>query len=224
MIDNKDKQVREKLLARGAGSLADAELLSILMGETSAGSALDMAEKVLDGTAGQGFAALAGMEVAKLRMAGGMGVKRAATVSAALELAARLNRRHAEDRDVINTEQDVVRVFRPLLAPLAHEELWVACLTSGNRIVDKARVSQGGVTGTVVDAKLIVKRAVERLCTSIIVVHNHPSGVARPSENDLKLTRKLESAAALFDIALLDHVIITPGECFSFRREGLIGR
>ncbi|MDR2885528.1 MAG: DNA repair protein RadC [Rikenellaceae bacterium] len=222
MAEHTDKQVREKLLARGAASLTDTELLSILLGEAPGGTAVEMASKVLAAAGPQGFTALAATDISKLRMMGGMGVKRAAVLSAALEIASRFGCEQADNHEVILTDEDVVRVFRPLLAPLAHEEFWVVYLTAGNRIADKVRISQGGVTGTVVDHKLIVKRAVERLCTAIIVVHNHPSGVARPSESDISLTHKLETAASLFDISLLDHVIITPGECFSFRKEGII--
>ena len=123
----------------------------------------------------------------------------------------------------ITNNEDVVRIFRPQIASLPHEEFWVLYLSSANTIVGKVKVSQGGVSGTVVDHRLVVKRAIELLASGLILVHNHPSGVARPSEDDKVLTGKVSDAASLFDISVLDHLIITTGECFSFRQAGLIG-
>ncbi|HON71663.1 MAG TPA: JAB domain-containing protein, partial [Tenuifilum sp.] len=108
----------------------------------------------------------------------------------------------------------------PALADLPHEEFWVLLLNKANRIIERVKVSQGGVGGTVVDPKLVLKHAVERLASAIIVVHNHPSGNPQPSDKDIALTEKLKNAAQLFDITLLDHVIVTDGECYSFADNG----
>ena len=115
-------------------------------------------------------------------------------------------------------------VFRPELEQLDHEECWAVYLSSSNRIIERQRISQGGVTGTVVDYKLIVKRAVERLAQGILLVHNHPSGNPSPSDADTLITEKLVRAASLFEITVADHVIITSGECYSFRSHGFFDR
>ena len=141
--------------------------------------------------------------------------------------AAEFGRRVAEDRaaeaDFVTTSDDVVRLFRPQLERLAHEECWAVYLTASNRIIERQRVSQGGVTGTVVDHRLIVKRALELLATQLILIHNHPSGTPEASGQDKTLTERIARAAELFDIRLLDHIIIARDGDFSFRREGLIG-
>lgn len=213
-----------KLVNQGVGTLTDAELISIVIREGSNGmSAAGLAEKVL-ADAGGSLVRLAGSDLKTLRMTEGFGMKRAALLSAAFELCRRLNLEQAHTPSTVTGNEDVVKIFRPMLAQLPYEEFWVLYLSTGNTILDKAKVSQGGVSGTVVDHRLIVKRAVELLASRIILVHNHPSGLARPSPDDMTLTEKISGAALLFDITVLDHLIITPGECFSFRQAGLVGR
>jgi len=215
-----DKEVREKLAARGAESLTDAELVSIVIQEGSSGlSAVELAEKVLAGN-GRSLVQLGRMNLQHLRQYEGLGVKRAAWLSAALELGRRRQIEEAVEAQVITGDRDVVQMFQPLLAGLAHEEFWVLYLTTANRVIDRVRVSQGGISGTVVDHKLIVKRAIELLAASIILIHNHPSGAAEPSPEDLAVTGQLVRAASLFDIAVLDHLIISKESFFSFRQEG----
>jgi DNA repair protein RadC len=218
-----DKQVREKLVARGPESLTDAELLAVLLqeGTLSHERTAELAEKILSDPENT-LTALSRMDIRQLRMVEGIGIKRAALLSAALELGRRLALETACAPTSIRSNDDVLKIFQPQLSPLPHEEFWVLYLSSANTVLDKAKVSQGGVSATVVDHKLIVKRAVELLASGLILVHNHPSGVARPSSEDRFLTDKIELAASLFDIRVLDHLIITAGECFSFRKEGLI--
>ena len=122
----------------------------------------------------------------------------------------------------ISTDADVVRLMRGQLESIPHEECWVLYLTSSNRLIERQRVRQGGVQATVVDHRLIVKRALELLATQLIMVHNHPSGAAEPSGADKSLTQKVKEAAALFDIRLLDHVILSNEGNFSFRKQGLL--
>ncbi len=224
MIHPKDKEIREKLIARGAEHLTDAELVSILLGDAPSGvSAVDMAAVALADAGEEGLAVLSRMDISRLRTSAGMGVRRAAAVAVAFEAGRRAARAEAGRLDTITTDLDAVRIFGPMLSDLPHEEFWTAFLSSSGRVMEKMKVSQGGVSGTVVDHKLIVKRAVERLSTSIIVLHNHPSGQATPSDEDRSLTAKLRTAASLFDIELLDHIIIARGGHFSFRKEGLLG-
>ncbi len=218
-----DKEVREKLVTRGPEALTDAELLSVILqdGSLDVGSSVGIAEKILKNPE-HSLTALSKMEIKRLRMVEGIGVKRAALLSASLELGRRLACETPDAPVTVRTNDDVLKIFRPQLSGLNYEEFWVLYLSSANTIVDKAKVSQGGVSGTLVDHKLIVKRAVELLASSVILVHNHPSGIAQPSEDDKFLTDKIELAASLFDIAVLDHLIVTSGGCFSFRKEGLI--
>ena len=192
-----DKQVREKLVTRGAQELTDAELLSVLLQKGEAGgSALELSEALLG----------------------------AAFVSAALELGRRCRAAESQVKDTIMTDRDVIEIFQPQLGMLPHEEFWVIYLNASNRILDRVRVSQGGVTGTVVDYKLIVKRAIERLAQGILLVHNHPSGNPLPSGADNEITERVVRAAALFDMTVADHVIITAGVCYSFRNHGFFDR
>ena len=193
------KNIHDKMAARGVEALDDAELLTLLTEDGQAARAL---LEAYDGSP----ARIAGESEARLRMVGGLGLKRAA------------------EADSVATSDDVVRLFRPQLQRLAHEECWVVYLTSSNRIIERQRVSQGGVTGTVVDHRLIVKRALELLATQLILIHNHPSGTPEASGQDKALTERVARAAELFDIRLLDHIIIAREGDFSFRREGLMRR
>ena len=215
-----DKQVREKLVTRCAQALTDAELLSVLLQKGEAGgSALELSEELLAAYDGD-LTAIAQEEVVRLRSVARLGVTRAALVSAALELGRRCRVAESRIKDTIMTDQDVIDIFQPQIGMLPHEEFWVVYLNASNRILDRVRVSQGGVTGTIVDYKLIVKRAVERLAQGILLVHNHPSGNPLPSEADNEITERVVRAAALFDMTVADHVIITAGECYSFRNHG----
>ena len=217
-----DRSIREKLVHQGAGTLSDAELISVIIQEGAHGStAVELADAVLNAGGGS-LSQLARAGVKTLRMTGGLGVKRAAVLSAALELGRRLALEETASPDVIRTNEDVEKIFRPQIAGLPYEEFWVLYLSSANTVVGKAKVSQGGVSGTVVDHRLIVKRAIELLASGLILVHNHPSGIARPSDDDIRLTEKIVAGAGLFNISVLDHLIITSGECFSFRKASLI--
>ena len=203
------------MAARGAEALDDRELLALLTDDEQLAGALLAA-------CGGSLARIGSEDAARLRMVGGLGLRRARLLLAAAEFGRRVAAEHAADADVVATSDDVVRLFRPQLGSLPHEECWVVYLTSSNRIVERQRVSQGGVQGTVVDHRLIVKRALELLATQLILVHNHPSGAAEASPQDKVLTDRVAQAAALFDIRLLDHIIIAREGDFSFLREGLI--
>ena len=215
-----DKQVRGKLVNQGVRSLSDAELLSILLQKGEAGgSALELAERLLEAY-DHNLMRIALDGPGKLRSVAQLGIARAALVSAALEIGRRGRAAENSMRDQIMSDRDVIELFQPELAILPHEEFWVLYLNASNKILDRVRISQGGVTGTVVDYKLIVKRAVERLAQGILLVHNHPSGNPLPSDADTLITQKLVRAASLFEITVADHVIITSGECYSFRSHG----
>lgn len=217
-----DRAIREKLIHQGVGTLTDAELISVIIREgNELPSSLEIAEKVLSANDGS-LSQLTKAGVKNLRITAGLGLKRAAVLSAALELGRRLSLEEGISPDVIRTNEDVERIFRPKIASLPHEEFWILYLSAANTVVGKVRVSQGGVSGTTVDHKLILKRAVELLASGLILIHNHPSGIAQPSDDDIRLTEKIIAGATLFDITVLDHLIITTGECLSFRQAGLI--
>ena len=208
-------QITDKMDVRGVASLTDEELVALIVED-------EAKAHTLLGACGS-LVALAHEEAARLRMIGGLGKQRARRLQAAVELGRRVAMNEGSDaKTVISSSDDVVRLMRGQLESISHEECWVLYLTSSNRLIERQRVSQGGVQATVVDHRLIVKRALELLSTQIIMVHNHPSGAASPSEADKVLTRKVAEAAALFDIKLLDHIIISKEGSFSFRRESLL--
>ena len=209
------KSLYEQIASRGVESLTDRELLVLLTGDEA------IADAVLTDMEG-GLRQVAHTKLARLRMVGGMGLKRAIGLQVAAEWGRRVALAKAEDTDVIHSSDDVVRLFRPQLEGLAYEECWVVYLTASNRMIERMRVSQGGVQATVVDHRLIIKRALELLATQMIMIHNHPSGAAVASAQDRVLTDRVAEAAALFDIRLLDHLIISREGDYSFRREGLL--
>lgn len=207
----------DKMAARGVQALTDGELLSLLVEDDQLAQALLTA-------CGDSLARLGSEDAARLRMVGGLGLKRARLLLASAEFGRRVAIARAAESEVIVDSGDVVRLFRPQLEGLQHEECWVLYLTASNRIVERQRVSQGGVQGTVVDHRLIVKRALELLATQLVLVHNHPSGAAQASPQDKVLIEKIARAAALFDIRLLDHIIISREGDFSFLSAGLLGK
>lgn len=217
------KRLLDKLAARGPAALDDAELLALLLGEGSEYKPAEMLSKRLLEHYNGSLARLGRDVLPRLRMVEGVGLRRAARIVAAAELGRRILTLQAAEKTSIQTSDDVIQLFRPELELLQHEECWALYLSSSNRIIERQRVSQGGVQGTIVDHRLIVKRALELLATQLILVHNHPSGSAEASDADRHLTSRIAEAAALFDIRLLDHIIISRSDDFSFRSAGLLG-
>lgn len=215
------KNLHDKLMSRGAAALSDAELLALLVESSTDQRAPQEVAKGLLESCGS-LAGIARTDLSRLRMVEGIGLRRAERLTLAAEFGRRVARATANNFECIKTDNDVARLMRPLFEGMQHEECWVLYLTSSNRLIEHQRVSQGGVQATVVDHRLIVKRALELLATQLIMVHNHPSGATEPSRADKELTKKVADAAALFDIRLLDHVIISQEGHFSFRREGIL--
>ena len=215
------KSLHDKLKSRGVASLKDEELLALLL-ELSVDSHDHnaLANKLISSCGSR--SQLAQTELPKLRMLEGIGLKGAESLLLASELGRRVASEAGVGVDSINTDSDVERLMRPLMGAMQHEECWAIYLTSSNRIIEHQRISQGGVQATVVDHRLIIKRALELLATQIILVHNHPSGLAEPSSADKTLTQKVQDAAQLFDIRLLDHIIISRESSYSFRRHNLL--
>lgn len=217
---NADDQPRERLLAQGAKALTDAELVAILL---RAGhreqSALDVAKGLLNDS-GNDLNRLAARTPAELMRHKGIGATKAVTIVAALELGMRRRERHAPERVRVHTSRIAYEELRPRIADLPHEEFWLLLLDRGLRLIDKHRVSSGGIHGTVADPKLIFRHALERGASCIVVAHNHPSGQLRPSEEDIRLTRKLAEGGRMLDILVQDHLIITAEGYYSFADQG----
>lgn len=211
------KNIVDKLMSRGVSTLSDCELLALSVGDENLAAALLT-------TCGASLANLLSAEVARLRMMEGLGLRRAQQLVVAAELGRRVAMEVTQQTASVSTSDEVAALFRPQLENLQHEECWAVYLTSSNRILERQQVSRGGVQGTVVDHRLIVKRALELLATQLILVHNHPSGAAEPSPQDKLLTAKIAAAAELFDIRLLDHVVISRSGYFSFRQAGLLSK
>ncbi len=211
---------REKMQKKGISSLSDAELIAILLRSgNSDETAVTVAQRLLT-LAQNNLNELGKFSLHQITQIKGIGEAKAITVLAALELGRRRKAVEAINRERVTSSHDVVEIFQPMLADLPHEEFWALLLNKANKVIDKVRVSQGGVAGTVVDVRIIVKTAVEKLASSIIIAHNHPSGNPKPSDKDISITKKLKDAANLFDISILDHLIITDNECYSFADNG----
>ncbi|MFI3319992.1 MAG: DNA repair protein RadC [Rikenellaceae bacterium] len=206
----------QKLMARGVEALSDEELLALLLDDGSSSIDIeDIARRVISHFGGS-LREVLRKDISRLRMVEGLGLRRAQRLVVAAELGRRTSQGASLEQLSIKSSGDVIKMFRPQMETLNHEECWVVYLTASNRIIESQRVSQGGITSTTVDHRLIVKRALELLTPQIIVIHNHPSGSVEPSEEDIELTQKIKSAAALFDIKLLDHIIISASEDYSF--------
>lgn len=213
---------REKLLAKGITSLSNAELLAILI--RSGGreeSAVELARRVLN-RAGNNLRELGKLSVNDLVKHKGMGPAKAVAIIAALELGRRRGKADLQDRIRIGGSQDVYTLFQPVLSDLVHEEFWILLLNRANRVIDNIRISQGGISGTVIDVRIILKHALDRLASGIILCHNHPSGNLKPSDADMKITSKIRDSCRTMDLHLLDHLIIADNSYFSFSDEGLI--
>ncbi len=211
---------REKLLLKGKRALSDAELIAILIGSGNATeTAVDLSKRILAGV-GNNLNQLGKMTVADLCKYKGIGEAKAISIVAGLELGARRQVSEAVKSDLISSSRDGYEILRPIIADLPTEEFWVLFLNRANKVIMKDQVSAGGVNGTVVDLKVIFKKALELLASGVILAHNHPSGTARPSREDDIMTKRLVEAGKLLEVPVLDHLIITDNGYFSYADEG----
>ncbi len=211
---------REKMLNQGRHSLTDSELLAVLIRSgTREESAVELSRRILAGVDND-LTRLSRLSVTEFAAFKGMGNVKALTVIAALELGRR--RRIAEAGKSVNvaSSKAVAELFSPELADLNYEEFWILLLNRSNKVISKHQVSKGGVAGTVVDPKMVFKKAVDCMASGIILCHNHPSGNLTPSDADISLTRKMTDAGRLLDIQVLDHLIIAGEKYYSFADEG----
>ncbi len=216
------KNIVDKIESRGAKALSDEELATVVIAEGADDERAKSVALELMVLNSQSLVELSRVSFSRLRMMAGIGKQRAIRLQAAMELGRRVALSDVGAQEVVQSDRDVVRVMESTLANLQHEECWALYLASSGRIIERMRVSQGGVQATVVDCKLIIKRAIELLATQIVLVHNHPSGSVEPSRQDMELTERVAEAAQLFDMRLLDHVIISAGAHYSFRAHNLV--
>ena len=213
---------REKLLQKGASALSNAELIAVLLRSgTRRLNAVDLAKTIL-GQAGNDLNRLAKMEPGDLMKFRGVGEAKAIAIVSALELGRRRSEFESVQKPSITRSADAYALMKSELLDKKREEFWVLLLNRANKLTGRIPVSTGGVSGTVADPKIIFKPALEALASSVILVHNHPSGNLKPSDADLKLTRKLKAAGELLEIAVLDHLIFSDDGYFSFADEGLL--
>lgn len=210
------------MLRNGPASLSDSELLSLLLGSGVPGiSALSLARRLLEGQKTP-FRNLAGYSVEGLQGFRGIGPAKAVSICAALEIARRWGSESGDETLYIRQSRDAFQLLKTPLGHLAHEEFWVICLNNANRVLCRYQLSKGGLTGTLVDVRIILKKALEVQAVALILSHNHPSGNLKPSKADRQITRKVQRAARLMDIRVLDHIILNGEEYFSFADEQLL--
>lgn len=213
---------REKLLLKGTSALSDAELIAILIGSgTSTLSAVDVAKNILQQVA-YNIHDLARLSVKDLMKIKGIGEAKAITIVAALELGRRRKETETTEKWKITGSKDAFDLLAGDLMDLTHEEFWIVLLNRAHRVIRKQRISEGGVSGTVADPKIIFKLALQELASAIVVAHNHPSGNLTASQSDIDLTRKLKEAGKVMEVQLLDHIIVAGRKYFSFADEGLL--
>ena len=213
---------REKLLQKGKLALSDAELIAILIGSGNRSeSAVELSKRILS-TSDNKLNDLGKRSVKQLVKFKGIGEAKAISIVAAMELGRRRGGEEASIQKKITSSQSVFEVMQPILGDLPHEEFWIIYLDNSNKILQKSQLSKGGITGTLVDARLVFKSALELGATAIILVHNHPSGTLKPSQADKQLTQKLIQGGESLDIKVLDHLIVTQKSYFSFADEGIL--
>jgi len=213
---------REKLLLKGKASLSNAELVAILIGSgNSTESAVELSKRILAGVSNN-LNQLGRLTVGDLMKFKGIGEAKAIAIVAALEIGRRKQKEAALEKPQITCSKDIYDFIGPQLADLNHEEFWLITLNQANKIIGSERISVGGVSGTIADAKIVFKKAINALASSIAIAHNHPSGNLEPSEADIHLTKRFKEAGVFLDIYLIDHLIITNSSYYSFADNSLL--
>jgi DNA repair protein RadC len=213
---------REKMLVKGIRALSEAELIAILIGSGNLDeSAVEVSRRIM-ASVNNNLNELGKKTINDLQKFKGIGPAKAITIAAAMELGRRRKESEPDEKPKVVTSADCAAIFKPLLSDISHEEFWVLLLNRNNLVIDKMLVSQGGISGTVIDVRIILKMALDKLASSIILCHNHPSGNLMPSEADKDITKKIKEAGKHMDIPVLDHLIIANDVYFSFADEGLI--
>ena len=217
-----DDRPREKLLQKGKLSLSDSELIAILIGSGSKNeTAVELSKRILSSTKNN-LSELGKLSIGQLCKFKGIGPAKAVSIVAALELGRRRRLEEALEQKKISSSQSIFEIMQPVIGELPHEEFWIIYLNNSNKVIEQFQISKGGITGTLVDVRITLKKALEVGAVSIILVHNHPSGNLKASEADKQLTKKLKTAAESLDIKVLDHIIVTEKSYLSFADEGML--
>tara|TARA_R100001369_G_scaffold92904_2_gene141330 strand:+ start:5476 stop:6174 length:699 start_codon:yes stop_codon:yes gene_type:complete len=217
-----DDKPREKLVQKGKSVLSDAELIAILIGSGSRNeSAVELAKRIL-ASANNNLNELGKLSIKQLMQFKGIGEAKAVSIAAALEIGRRRRGEEAQKITKINSSKNVFELLQPKMGELPHEEFWIVFLNNSNAVLQAGQLSKGGITGTLVDVRLVLKQALELGAVGLILAHNHPSGTLKPSEADKQITKKLKVASEALDIKVLDHIIITQKEYFSFADENIL--
>lgn len=207
---------REKMMAHGASALSNAELLAILIGSGNAeDSAVELMRKVLDGYKNN-LGELGKATIDELCRYKGVGPAKAVTILAASELGKRRAEETPLERKQIQSSRDIYELFHPLMCDLPVEECWVMLLNQSSKVIDRIRISRGGIAATAVDVRCVLREALLRRAVSMVLCHNHPSGNVTPSRDDDRLTESLRRAAETMNIRLIDHLVITDGDYYSY--------
>ena len=218
--DLKEDQASYKLLVKGRKSLTNSEILSVIIGGSSEKSK-EIAKSLINDTDGN-LMTLTRMDFATLKRYAGIGEKSALRILATFELASRRELEKAKTRKKMSCSRDIFALLNPILSDLTYEEFHVMHMNRGNKVLKIDKISEGGFSGTVADPKKIFKSALEHNSSSIVLIHNHPSGNIKPSESDIRLTSKLKKAGSFLDLPVIDHLILGDNTYFSFADEGLL--
>lgn len=219
---SEDDKPREKMMLKGKSALSDAELVAILIGSGSRNeSAVALSKRIL-ASVSNNLSSLGKQSLAQLMEFKGIGEAKAITIAAALELGRRRKEEDPLELVKVTSSKIMYQEMYPIIGELPHEEFWVVYLNNANKIIFKAQLSKGGITGTVVDVRLVFKIALEQNAVAIVLAHNHPSGKLQASEADIQVTKKIKNAGLQLDIPVLDHIIVTEHGYFSFADEGIL--
>lgn len=209
-----------KVLEQGTRYVTDAELLSVIIGGNNDVSIMTARQMLKDHN--NSLKEIRTSSALKLSSYKGVGLNKAVTIISSLELGSRCNYESLEQRKRISSSRDIYNLLHPIIGELPHEEFWVIYLNNSNKVLKKTMISKGGLTGTLVDVRIVLKEALELLAVGMIIAHNHPSGTLKPSNADRNLTNKIKESAKIVDIQVLDHVIVTADGYFSFADDGII--
>jgi DNA repair protein RadC len=219
---SQDDQPREKLRDKGKAALSDTELVAILIGSGNRDeSAVALCKRIL-ASVDNNLSELGKLSLNQIMTFKGIGEAKAITIAAALELGRRRRSEDALKQEKITSSVSVFEIMQPIIGELPHEEFWIIYLNNSHKVLQKQQLSKGGITGTLVDVRLVLKTALEVGATGLILAHNHPSGTLKPSVADKQLTQKLKQAGDSLDIKVLDHLIVTENAYFSFADESLL--